>query len=158
MPRHCTVCDHPQRAAIDQALVSGEAFRPIAARYGLSTGALVRHRTDHIPVALVQAQEAGEVARADDLLAAVRDLQERTLAILSSAEEEDDHALALRAIGEARKNLELLARLVGDLDDRPQVAILVSPEWVALRSQIMRALAPFPEARVAAAEVINAAG
>ena len=43
MPRTCTVCTHLKREAIDQALVSGEPFRHIAAQTGTSTGALQRH-------------------------------------------------------------------------------------------------------------------
>jgi transposase len=40
MPRRCTVCDHPEIHSIDQALVSGESYRSVAKRFGLSESAV----------------------------------------------------------------------------------------------------------------------
>ena len=140
MPRSCTVCTHDARTEIDRALVAGDTFRHIAARFDTSTGALQRHKADHLPVKLAKAQEAQEVAQADDLLSQVRDLQIRALAILDKAEEAGELRTALSAIREARGNLELLAKLLGELDDRPQVNVLVSPEWLELRAIIVGAL------------------
>ena len=48
MPRPCTICHHPQRDALDQALQAGEAFRNIAPRFGTSTTALHRHKHEHL--------------------------------------------------------------------------------------------------------------
>jgi hypothetical protein len=36
--------------------------------------------------------------------------------------------------------------LIGELDDTPQVNVLVSPEWLELRADIVTALEPHPEA------------
>ena len=47
MPRSCSICAHDARAEIDRALVAGEPFRHIAARFHTSTGALQRHKADH---------------------------------------------------------------------------------------------------------------
>jgi hypothetical protein len=44
MPRSCTICTHPQRTAIETALVAGDAFRIIAKRFGTSPAALFRHK------------------------------------------------------------------------------------------------------------------
>jgi len=77
-----------------------------------------------LPGALIKAQEAGEVARADNLLGQVRDLQARALAILSQAEAAGDLKTALHAIREARGTLELLAKMlceVARLSNAPQV-------------------------------------
>jgi hypothetical protein len=157
MGRACTVCQHPARAAIDQALAAGAAPFALARQYSsLSEPALRRHKQEHLPATLAKAHEAGEVARADDLLADVRALQGQTLAILAGAEDAKDYGLALRAIGEARKNLELLAKLLGDLDERPMVNLLVSPEWVTLRGRIVTAIRPHPAAFAALAEVLDA--
>jgi hypothetical protein len=54
MPRRCTICDHPTRDAIDQALVAGQALRDIAGHYHLSKSALARHKESHAPPALIQ--------------------------------------------------------------------------------------------------------
>jgi hypothetical protein len=160
MPRVCSICGHPERAAIDKALVDGEPFRHIAARFGTSTTALQRHKAEHLPAALVKAQEAAEVAHADDLLSQVRDLQGRTLAILAKAEGAGDLRVALGAIGQARGNLELLARLLGELQDQ-QVAVQVlvaSPDWLRVRAVILGALDAYPAARLAVSEALKNAG
>ena len=65
MPRTCTLCNHPRRDGIDRALLDGESFRHIAARFDTSTGALQRHKADHLRPSLVKAYQAKENARAE---------------------------------------------------------------------------------------------
>jgi transposase-like protein len=65
MPRRCTVCDHSERHSIDEALVSGAAYRSVAKRFGLSESAVYRHKTEHLPAHLLKAREVEEVAQAD---------------------------------------------------------------------------------------------
>src|SRR5690349_14571315 len=117
MPRTCTICAHPDRPAIDAALLAGEPFRHIAARTGTPTGALQRQKEGHLPAALIHAMKAEVVARADVLLGQVRELQRRPLRILDGAEKAGDRRTALAAIREARGNLELLGRLAGELQE-----------------------------------------
>jgi hypothetical protein len=159
MPRSCTVCTHECREEIDQALVAGESTGKISGRYRtIDQRALRRHRANHLPAKLVMAQAAEEVAQADDLLDQVRGLQGRALAILDKAENAGELRTALSAIREARGNLELLAKLLGELDERPQVNILVSPEWLELRAVIVGALEPYSEARGAVLRALEGAG
>ncbi len=158
MSRTCTVCGHPQRAAIDQALMDGVPLREIAARYGLTDSSVARHKADHIAVALSKAQEAKEVAQGDDLLAQVASLQTRTLAILSKAEEAQDLRTALQGVAQARGNLELLAKLAGQLAQEGTVSLVISPEWILVRAALLGALVPYPEARLAVAGRLMALG
>jgi hypothetical protein len=158
MPRTCTVCTHDEAHAINVDLIHRESYRTISDRYGLSQTALKRHGRDHIPKLLVEARQAVEVAEADDLLGEVRDLQARTLAILEATEETDEHRLALAAIREARGNLELLARLLGELSEAPTVNIHLHPEWVEIRTAIVVALEPHPEARESVLRALDGVG
>src|SRR5215208_1052776 len=147
MPRRCTVCAHPKVEAIDMALVAGEPYRSVANRYeSLSQASVQRHSENHLPATLAQAKEAEMVAHADDLLEQVRDLQVRTFAILEAAEASEQHRTALSAIREARGNLELLAKLLGELDERPVVNLHLSPEYLEVRTAILVAVEPYPEA------------
>jgi len=96
------------------------------------------------------------VAHADDLLAQVRDLQVRTMAILDKAESSRGGLrTALQAIREARGNLELLARLLGELQEAQTINVLVAPEWLSLRTVILQAVEPYPEARVAIVRALD---
>lgn len=158
MPRLCTVCGHPQRPAIDRALATGEASnRRIAAQYGVSEQAVRRHRDDHIADALAKAEQADTIA-ADDLLSQVVMMQAKTLRILESAEAAGTMNVALGAIREARGNIELLAKLTNQLNDRPVLNILIAPEWLQVRAVLLEALGPYPDARVAVAGRLGALG
>jgi hypothetical protein len=156
VPRPCSVCTHDRRPDIDRALVAGAESAPqIAAKYRVSPDAVLRHK-GHIPRRLVTAQDAQDVARADDLLGQVRTLQERALGLLDKAEEAGDYRTALAGIGQARACLELLAKLLGELDQRPVVNLTLSAEWISVRAVLLGALAPYPDARTAVAARLSA--
>jgi hypothetical protein len=153
------VCAHPKREEIDRALVEGVSAAEISGRYRtVGERAVRRHRSNHLPAKLVMAQAAEEVAAADTLLDQVKSLQGRAYAILDRAEEAGELRTALSAIREARGNLELLAKLLGDLDERPVTNVLVSAEWVTVRTAMMEALSPYPQARLAVAERLSELG
>jgi hypothetical protein len=144
-PRVCSVCTHPDLMAINRALVEGTPNRRIASQHDVTERAIRNHKTRHLPAALAKAQEIEEVAEADSLLSQVQNLQARTLLILDKADEVGNLRTALAAIREARSNLELLAKLLGELDERPVVNLLISSEWLELRTVIVAALEPHPE-------------
>jgi hypothetical protein len=147
MSRSCTICPHPQKREIDASLVTGLSVRKTAAKYGVSYDALLRHKAGHLPATLARAHEAREAARAGRLLDEARDLQARTLNALRTAESEGDLRTALIGVREARRMLELLARLLGAIEERPSPSPLLSQEWIAVRTAILEALAQHPEAR-----------
>jgi hypothetical protein len=68
MSRVCTVCDHPERRAIDEALVGGEANTKPTSLFAVSEQKLRRHRENHPPAKLVRAQEVREHTEADALM------------------------------------------------------------------------------------------
>jgi len=154
MPRKCTICGHNQRQDIDAALVERQSFRNIAARFKVSTSALVRHSDDHIPVALTKAHDAAAVAHADTILDQVQELRDRALAILDKAEDAKEYRSALGAIREARGCLELLGKLAGELQDAPTINILVTPAWINIQTVILGALNAHPDARIAVADAL----
>lgn len=77
MPPRCTICAHPERAAIDRALVAGESMRGVARRFAASADALGRHAAGHLPLLLTRSHEAGEGDRAVDLTAELARLLRR---------------------------------------------------------------------------------
>ena len=122
--RKCSVCNHPDRNEIDKALVTrSTSYRNISERFGVSVGALSRHKTNHLP-RLVQAAEACEEAQAVTSGAALIDeldrLLERALAILEAAEGSGQLRVALQAIREARETIKICADLAvtAELEER----------------------------------------
>jgi hypothetical protein len=155
----CTVCAHPQRADIDAALVAGGENRVLAKAWGLGRESVRRHRESHLPAALVASQRAAEVVRGDDLLTKVADLEANARRIATQAEQASDLRTALAGVRELTRIVELLAKLRGQLDESPKVAVLVnSAEWVDLRTKVLRALEPFPAARQAVADALRNGG
>ncbi len=146
MPRTCTVCAHDERDAIEDAFLAGTSKRRIAAHYAVSEQAVRRHVREHLPALLSMARDAEQAARADTLLDRVEALYGRTEAILEAAETERELGLALQAIRECRGNLELLGRVTKELQDTPTLNLYMSPQWVELRTTLIDALEPHPEA------------
>jgi hypothetical protein len=59
MPRACSVCNHSERAAIDEALRGGEPYRSVAKQFAASEQAVFRHKQGHSNLRLVRQDEAG---------------------------------------------------------------------------------------------------
>jgi hypothetical protein len=158
MPRTCTICSHPNRDEIeDLVVVHSQAKRRVAAQHSVSERAVRYHMREHLPALLALARDAERAARADTLLDRIEDLQSRTLAILEASEETREHNTALAAIREARRNLELIGEVTKELDRTPTLNLHLNPEWIELRTVIVGALEPFPDARGAVLQALEEA-
>lgn len=108
MPRACTICRHPDRAAIDAAILAGDPYRAIGRRHGVTHRAVARHRQAHLLASPVRAD--GSVAPAmregEEALEQVRALLQRARDVLLRAESAGDWQVALPAIREARTTIE----------------------------------------------------
>ncbi len=122
MPRTCTVCTHSERADIDQALLGGQPLRDIAGRFGTSRSALLRHKKADIPATLAKAKQEEEV-RAETLYDRLKAINRETAEILAEARESGSLGIALAAINRVERQLELEARLLGQLDNATKVAV-----------------------------------
>ncbi len=69
----------------------------------------------------------------------------------AEAKHADPRELVLKTANILQGQLELMAKLMGDLDERPQINVLVAQEWLQVRAEVMVALQPYPEARAAVA-------
>jgi len=148
--RPCTVCQHHKRGEIDKRLAIDSNFAGISRDFaGISEDALKRHKEKHLPGTLAKAENIKEVVKADALLEDVKSLRKKALGILESAEKAGDLKTALLGIREARSCMELLAKVEGQLKDTPQINFVLSAEWIELRTLIITALDPYPEAKEA---------
>jgi len=155
MPQVCSVCRHSQLAAINKALVAGGSLRNIAEQYALSATAVHRHKEEHLPRLLTQAAEAEEIRQALDVLQQLKHINAAALTVLRDAKTAGDGELMLKAIDRVHRQVELQAKLLGDLDERPQIVLVQSSEWLTLRGTMLRALEPFPAARLALAAILQ---
>ena len=155
MPQTCSVCRHPQRPAIDRALVAGTSIRDIAGQFSLSRSAVERHRAEHVPLRLVKREEERQTLDADELLAQAKGLYSKAVGLLRQAESAGDVRAALVGVRTALAVLELLLEVEGRLHRAPQINLTISAEWVELRGAIVSALAPYPDAKRAVVEVLR---
>ena len=56
---------------------------------------------------------------------------------------------------ELREQIRLMAELEGKISQQPQVTIINNPEWIELRTVIIQALDPYPEAKEALVNAIR---
>lgn len=173
MGRSCSICTHKARAEIDRALVSAQPFRKVAERFGTSASALFRHKGGHLAAHLAKAYEAGQVARAAELareqegrkateigeaLDVVRQLQAINVAcleILKKSRESGKDSVSLQAVDRIHRQIELQAKLLGELQDGQTLNVLIAPEWHRVRAVVVGALRPYPEARLAVVQALE---
>ena len=158
MGRQCTVCAHADLEEINKLLLCSDSYRAIARQFGLSKDALARHKESHIPKELLKSNDIQEIAKADALLAQLGEVREKTLSLLDKAEKAADtrvYGAPVAYLREVREQIKLLAELEGRLASQPQITIVSSPQWIELRTLIITALEPYPEAREAVVHAIH---
>lgn len=162
----CTVCQHRERAAIELALARNVPFAALARRYKMGTDPLRRHAKNHMPPQLRAQLLAGPELPMDldrlretesqSLLANIVAIRHRLFAMMDRCEEVTDTAGAQRVAGQLHRNLELTGKLLGDLSTGTTINnnILISPVYIEMRTELVRALRDHPEARQAVAQVL----
>jgi hypothetical protein len=141
---------------VREMLLDKKPIRAIARDTGFSRKAIETYRDESLPEKLIQARNIKDIAEADDVVEQIRSIQTRTLAVLDEVESEGDHALFFKGIREVRENAKLSAELAGKLATQPQVVnFTMNVEWIELRTIMMTALDPYPEARLAVANALH---
>ena len=164
----CSVCSHREHAAIDLAVARGVSVRALAKRYKLGVDSLYRHERNHLPAQLRAKLIAGpdldidldrlKETESQSLLVHLVALRGRMFASLDVAEEHGDSGMVARVANQLHKNLEITGKLLGDLGIGSTSItnnILIAPQYVSMRVELVRALAPFPQARQAVAEALH---
>lgn len=147
-PSKCTICTSTKLAQVDEALVAGESVRSIGRRLSVGWASVHRHSLNHLPPGLlVPSAPVLDPTAGPQVLERLMGLVERVTTILDRAERKGSLQVAVSAIREHRNTLELIAKIVGELNERPQINVLVQPQWLDLRQVIQQALAPYPEAQ-----------
>ena len=169
MGSRCTICDHPERAKIELALSRRVSGRQIARKFGVSQAAVSRHKTRHMPPQLMASLLATATPTEIDLEKLKETESEGLLqhlvaqrARLYQRADEAQSLGDLRAANQSEQaltnNLALTAKLLGELVSHSTVTtntLIISAEYVELRSALVRALLPYPDARRAVSKVLR---
>lgn len=146
---NCLACAHAERAELDQLLAQGTPDAQVARRFELSRDSVRRHRMNHLSASLRAIRERGDQAHGDRARDRLEVLYGAAMAVLDAGVEDGKASMTLAAVKELRALVELLAKLTGELDERPTVQVLnvaTSPEWLETRQRMLQALQPYPEA------------
>src|SRR5690242_20627807 len=116
MGRHCTVCRHPDRNAIDLALFRHQqTYDQIASRYGLVSMSLRRHQENHLRLTWDLSKGLRAMLSGDNLLEELSDIHKETRELMAEARQQGDIRTALMAIRESRSNLDSYHRITHDI-------------------------------------------
>ncbi|WP_294534629.1 hypothetical protein [uncultured Rhodoblastus sp.] len=165
----CLICNHPDRARLELLRAGGASFDSLSKKFeGLSRDQIWRHWTNHVPKER-KAELLGGPGLSSEQLA--EKANEKSIGLLDSF----DHVRArlfksfdaacdagdrngqsviagrlletLREIGKLTGEIRQLAP--GGVTINNNVAVMSNPAIVELQATVIRALAPFPEARAA---------
>ena len=141
---------------IERSLLEGEAYISIAERTGLGRMALARHKRDHSPIWLAKMTEATGPS-AGSIRERIEALISRIESVMADAESARRHTVVLSAARELRAALETVARISGELDERPSIVIDIaaSDQWHQVRTALYQALRRHPEAIADVREVFG---
>ncbi|OPY55268.1 MAG: hypothetical protein A4E48_00122 [Methanosaeta sp. PtaU1.Bin060] len=153
----CKCGQYPNHLELDKYYLKKEiSLQQYADKVGCDKRSVERHIKGHLPEALLKATEIEDVANADSLLDQLKDAREKALSLLDKAEAAGNtkvYGPPSAYLKEIREQIKLLAELEGRLASQPQINIINNPQWIELRTLIVTALDPFPQAKEA---VVNA--
>ena len=130
----CSICQHPQRQAIDQALMTGSAtLAALSQEYGLSTSALHRHKA-HLQAKVSRAQDRLQDNLRQGCLFWLSQAVEMATQTAQAAQAEGNGKLVLQAISLGTRLLNIMLKQDIHFDDRVVYQILASPQWTTQAS------------------------
>jgi hypothetical protein len=167
-PRRSTIVGHPDQARIERDLALGRPLQRIARKYGISKDAAWRHKKNLPPQlktalaghALAPGQDLDKIRvdESEGLLANLAAQRARLLIGQDVALEAEQFGLVAQLASGIHRNLELVGKYLGEFAQHSvhtTVSILVSPEYLTLRTALLQALAPHVEAKRAVAAVLH---
>ena len=140
----CKLCAYPDRARIERALAAGASLRATAKRYKTPYHALRRHWVNHVNAEARAAYVAGCGTSKDQLEELITDtslsvldhlriIRARLYSGFDAASETGDRVNLDRLAGRLHENLALAAKLTGELQRGPLLAVqnsvLINPDY-----------------------------
>jgi hypothetical protein len=106
----------------------------------------------------VAASEERRDRHAIDVVQQLRAINAACLEVLREARSNHQPLMLLRAVDRIARQIELQAKLLGQIQEGPTVNVAILPEWHGLRQVVLVALSPFPDARLAVANALRQSG
>lgn len=149
MAKPCRLCSHPDREALETSLLRRERTQEDVAKVlGVSDRAVGQHLQKHVPEAVRLAISQAKATQAGlNVAQQLIEINQASRRILEEAVAAGDPSLALRAIDRVEKQLELQAKLLGDIQTGVTVNVNQAPAYVEFRSLVLNVLDRHPAAK-----------
>ena len=116
-------------------------------------------RSDEVNVVYTEpgpdGKRAFRKAKLSELLARIERADGGRVIISGEVKTADIRDLVLKTQARLLAGIELIGKLKGQIDTRPQINILALPQWGQIRGVILDSLAPFPDARIALSDALD---
>lgn len=148
----CSICDNPGVEEINMQILDNQKLAEISRKFAVSEDALQRHSDKCIIRSLASTPTTAEVITGDKLLDQLKEARQKAVDLLDKAIAAADtkvYGAPSQYLREIRGQIKLWAELEGRLASQPQVTIINNPEWIEIRTLIVKALDPFPQAKEA---------
>lgn len=165
----CVVCNHVDRARMETLKAGGASFEAIAKKFdGVSKDQFWRHWTRHVPAERraeliggpeIKIEQLAEKAAESGLglLDSFAHMRARLFSSFDAACDVGDRSGQSMIAGRLLETLREMGKLTGEIRQisgggvtiNNNVAVMNSPAVAEMQAVIIRALAPFPEARAA---------
>ncbi len=168
----CSICQHPQRPNIDLAIATGVSRRMIAQRYNVGPDSVWRHGREHLTdemraaLATKVLQREGDTRRVlleegANVIEARKAIRGPLFGLFLTAVDVGDGKAAAAISGRLHGSLQLTVKLTGELlpsAGATVTAIVLHPDYQRLRSELLRVLDQYPEAKAEIAAVFRLHG
>lgn len=116
MPRTCSICAHPERTAIEQAIVAGTSLRHIASQFNAGYKSVERHAdAGHIKASVAAEQVAKDAQRTIDVEKQLLTINAAMFKILKdSMTDKKQYGMAVAANNAIMKQLDFAHRISKD--------------------------------------------
>ena len=166
----CQGCAQRERTRIERALAAGASLRATAAKFAISYHSLRRHWLGHVSPEQRVAYLAGAGVSKDQLEELIADtslsvldhlriIRARLYSGFDAASETGDRVNLDRLAGRLHENLALAAKLTGELQRGPLLAVqnsvLINPDYTRAIACLVAAVSPYSEAREAVVRALR---
>jgi len=138
------------QSRLKDELLRGTALYKLAKKWGINRQSLRNHREKHLSpadMALTADRPPGKT------LDQAEEVVQQTQAMYESARTAGNIVLGLKALAQRIHALELVAKLRGELDERPQVTVNLqtTQEWIRIQTVVLR----FVDERLSAEDAVE---
>jgi hypothetical protein len=164
----CKTCTHPQRARIELGLARGVSASALSRRFKLSADSILRHRKHISPKLMAELRQKTllpekelqdlTITESSSLLGNLVAQRAKIYTLIDQCEELGSYRDALAGHSRLSVNLEQTGKLLDLFASHATTVhqnLVISPDYLQLRQALLRALAPYQEARRAVVAVLR---